>query len=218
MVSGIRRRVAASVLSAGIIVATIFAPAAAAVDGTFGCTAPRVVSYFSPSYGQVLTFTITTPSAPAAVDGCRQMFIYNEDRFTYTATKDGNPITLQYGIPISLDQGSTYEVSVTVPTSGTGDLLSLSLNNATGPLQGDVIRILLPGTVLAGSGPPDVLQQTGVPTSGQCADVDDSDSRFLGYTGGWSMTWARWPNDDTGGWVCTRTLSYDQSTRTWNVA
>jgi len=176
-----------------------------------------VFSYFSPSYGQVLTFTITTAIDGSAVDGCRQMFVYNEDRLTYTATKDGNPIVLQYRTPITLTEGSTYEVTVTVPTSGTGNLLSLSLNNDTGPLQGDVIYIQLPGTGLAGSGPPDVLQQTGVPNSGQCADVDDSDARFLGYTGGWSKSWAEWINQSAGSEVCTRTLTYQAGTRQWRI-
>jgi len=217
MASGIRRLAAASGLAAGLISAVVFAPVASAVDGTFGCTAPRVVSNFSPSYGQVLTFTITTAVDGAAVDGCRQMFVYNEDRLTYTATKDGNPIVLQYGTPITLDEGSTYVVTVTVPTSGTGDLLSLSLNNATGPLQGDVIYMRLPGTGLAGSGPPDVLQQVGVPSSGQCVDVDDSDASFLGYGGGWSKTWAEWINQGTGGEVCTRTLSYHAGTGQWRI-
>jgi len=165
----------------------------------------------------VLTFTITTAADGAAVDGCRQMFVYNENRFTYTATKDGNPFILQYGTPITLDEGSSYEVTVTVPTSGTGDLLSLSLNNAIGPLQGDVIYMQLPGTGLAGSGPPDVLQQVGVPPSGQCLDVDDSDASFLGFVGGWSKSWAEWINEGAGGGVCTRTLSYHAGTGQWRI-
>ena len=218
MQTGNRWLVSVAAFAAALVPVVALAPSASAVDATFGCrTAGSNTTYLSATNGQTYTFTIETNRPGGTDEGCRQMFLYNEDRLTYTATKDGNPFVLQYGIRILLDEGSTYEVSVTVPSSGTGELLSLSLNNGLGSLYGDVIRILLPGTVLGGSGPPNVLQQTGVPSSGQCADVDDSDARFLGYAGGWSKSWAAWINQDTGGEVCTRTLTYQAGPGVWRI-
>lgn len=34
---------------------------------------------------------------------------------------------------------------------------------------------------------------------------------------GWNPSWAQWPNDGTGGFVCQRTLVYNQSTGQWDV-
>ena len=218
MQTGNRWLVSVAAFAAALVPVVALAPSASAVDATFGCrTAGTNTTFFSATYGQTYTFTIETDRPAGTSEGCRQKFLYNEDQLTYTATEDGQPFSLQYGVPVALNPGSTYEVSVTVPSSGTGNLLSLSLNNDTGPLHGDVIRILLPGTDLGGSGPPNVLQQTGVPSSGQCADVDDSDARFLGYAGGWSKTWAAWINQDTGGEVCTRTLTYQAGPGVWRI-
>lgn len=218
MQTGNRWLVSVAAFAAALVPVVALAPSASAVDATFGCRiAELTTTNLSPNYGQTYTFTIETDRPAGTEQGCRQMFLYNEDRLTYTATEDGQPFSLQYGALITLDQGSTYEVSVTVPSSGTGNLLSLTLNNGLGSLYGDVIRILLPGTDLGGPGPPNVLQQTGVPGSGQCADIDDSDARFLGYAGGWSKSWAAWINQDTGGEVCTRTLTYQAGPGVWRI-
>ena len=34
---------------------------------------------------------------------------------------------------------------------------------------------------------------------------------------GWSPSYAMWPNDGKGGWVCNRTLLYNNSTKMWDV-
>lgn len=59
--------------------------------------------------------------------------------------------------------------------------------------------------------PGPIVQQVGA-IGGSCADVNDAE---LGYgsdvRGGWSMSWAQWPNEGRGGAVCTRTLRYAHS-------
>jgi hypothetical protein len=35
---------------------------------------------------------------------------------------------------------------------------------------------------------------------------------------GWHPSYAMWPHDDTGGWVCDRTLSYNNATRLWGAS
>lgn len=56
----------------------------------------------------------------------------------------------------------------------------------------------------SGESPPDVLQQ-------YARDIDDV------CASSWGPSWAQWPNDHTGGWVCTRSLYYNTSTRSWQV-
>ena len=51
----------------------------------------------------------------------------------------------------------------------------------------------------------DYIQQVGVPLSGDCSDVPNYVGHLPGFPiGGWSKSWALWPNDGLGGPVCTR--------------
>jgi subtilase family serine protease len=67
-------------------------------------------------------------------------------------------------------------------------------------------------------GPDPVLQQVPIPTSGSCADVDDSKYNWGGAgSGGWGQSWAQWADAGQGGPVCTRTLIYNSSFGIWVV-
>ena len=67
--------------------------------------------------------------------------------------------------------------------------------------------------------PADIIQQTGVPASGSCADVVDTAYRYgTSVSGGWGRSWANWINPGIGAAVCTRTLTYSNSLGTWVVA
>lgn len=68
----------------------------------------------------------------------------------------------------------------------------------------------------AGSLPAPVLQQFGARDDGTCDALAPS---WLGPpAGGWSRSWARWPNGGRGGPVCTRTVVVDRATGAWVVA
>lgn len=56
----------------------------------------------------------------------------------------------------------------------------------------------------SGQTPPDILEQYGRAIDESCRD-------------GWGPSWAQWPNAQTGGWVCTRTLFYSNASRSWQV-
>lgn len=47
------------------------------------------------------------------------------------------------------------------------------------------------------------------------AHVVDSRARAEQRTDGWFVSYAAWPNDGAGGWVCSRTLTYQAATDTW---
>lgn len=66
-------------------------------------------------------------------------------------------------------------------------------------------------------GPPEWLQQVGMPASGECTGIDDAAlNRGGASAGGWGRSWAQWMNDGAGGAVCTRTLAYVGNGR-WTV-
>ena len=70
----------------------------------------------------------------------------------------------------------------------------------------------------AGSAPASVIQQFGLPASGNC---EDGATEAMNWSGigmdGWGISWAQWANDGAGGAVCTRTVMYDTSTAKWVV-
>ncbi len=69
-----------------------------------------------------------------------------------------------------------------------------------------------------GSAPASVIQQFGLPASGNCEDGATEDMNWSGIgTDGWGISWAQWANDGAGGAVCTRTVMYDTSTAKWVV-
>jgi hypothetical protein len=53
--------------------------------------------------------------------------------------------------------------------------------------------------------PHDYLQQVVLPESGSCDDIPPESGHWHGTPfGGWSQSWAQWPNGGVGGFVCTR--------------
>jgi hypothetical protein len=74
------------------------------------------------------------------------------------------------------------------------------------------------GTDNIATGPIPVMQQVGAHGTSTCSAVDDSALAFgSGVHGGWTMSWAQWANDGSGGSVCTRTLIYEGNTSHWSV-
>lgn len=67
--------------------------------------------------------------------------------------------------------------------------------------------------------PADILQQIPMPDAGDCsAVVDDHVGYETGLSGGWQTAWGEWMNDGSGGWVCSRTLTYSDRFGRWVVA
>ena len=66
------------------------------------------------------------------------------------------------------------------------------------------------------SGPPDLLQQFAVDPDNDCNSAPAPIDLFnVPRDGGWSKSWAQWPNEGTGGFICTRQVMYQSSTSTW---
>jgi len=91
-----------------------------------------------------------------------------------------------------------------IPTSPPIFLTSITPSLFPQPAGGQCPGEPSPSTSTDSGGPPNVLEQYGRTIDQSCRD-------------GWRPSWAQWPNDYSGGWVCTRTLYYDNSTATWLV-
>ena len=70
--------------------------------------------------------------------------------------------------------------------------------------------------VSAGDIPADLIQQFAIDPGGDCTSVPAPIELFdVPRAGGWSKSWAQWPNEGAGGFVCTRQVMYQPSTGTW---
>ena len=64
----------------------------------------------------------------------------------------------------------------------------------------------------------DVVQAVGMPASGVCTAITQTDLNWAGVqSGGWTAGWGDWLNGGKGGKACVRTLTYSNSTGTWSV-
>jgi hypothetical protein len=64
--------------------------------------------------------------------------------------------------------------------------------------------------------PPDFVQQFAISSGGTCESIPDGIPLFnVSRSGGWGKSWAQWPNDGQGGFVCTRTVRYEPSIQGW---
>lgn len=63
------------------------------------------------------------------------------------------------------------------------------------------------------------LQQMGLPESGSCDVINDSDLGWgTSLSGGWAKAWGEWMNDGMGGWACSRTIAWSRSAGAWVIA
>jgi hypothetical protein len=119
--------------------------------------------------------------------------------------------------PVVLASGNTYTVNP----------LGLSL---TAIRFDAILSTLLPATAPTGggsetsttdsplSGPPPILQQFGMPASGDCHGGEPTGLNWSGVSsGGWGVSWAQWANDSEGGAVCTRMLVYSTEQSKWII-
>jgi Listeria-Bacteroides repeat domain (List_Bact_rpt) len=64
--------------------------------------------------------------------------------------------------------------------------------------------------------PPDVFQSVPFGSADDCSDIIAPELNWAGtVSGGWTKSWAYWPNQGSGGLVCNRTLRYSTVTERW---
>jgi hypothetical protein len=122
----------------------------------------------------------------------------------------------------ALTSGSTK--TFTVAGEGSGRIYAWT-GTAAGALLA-TIYINASGTDTGGdttesassSAPGPVMQEFGVPASGNCDAAAPITLNWAGVDGGgWSKSWAQWMNGGSGGAVCTRTLVYSTAQSKWIV-
>jgi hypothetical protein len=91
--------------------------------------------------------------------------------------------------------------------SGPGGVGSITLRFSATPL-----------VQVAQEVPRPLIQQFGLPLSGDCVDGYSTDMNWSNVgIAGWTTSWAHWVNSGQGGAVCTRTLTYSLENNRWIV-
>lgn len=113
---------------------------------------------------------------------------------------------VSYNFPSPADQTTTV---------GTVDA-AFSVFNGVGGFFGEIFNVTI-GSPLSGSMQPrDLIQQFGIAPDQNCTSIPLSIAVFnVSRSGGWSKSWAQWPNEGQGGFVCTRTVRYEPSIQGW---
>jgi len=111
-------------------------------------------------------------------------------------------------------------------TAGAGDAnlsqtLYLNYNNGAS-VVGYTVNIVsvpvpaVPASTVAPVAPAPVLQQFGLMSEVSCEESAPAELDLSGVSsGGWPSSWAQWVGGGAGGFVCTRTLSYQSGTDMW---
>ena len=126
----------------------------------------------------------------------------------------GDSLTLTWSNPAQASRGTfvldgpTGPLSIAMSTSSSGRVTLSTLGNYQLDPSLSFGCSLSISVVSEPVEPPeahDYLQQVGTPLSGDCSDVPTYVGHLPGFPiGGWSKSWAWWPNDGLGGPVCTR--------------
>ena len=101
--------------------------------------------------------------------------------------------------------------------AGVGSVNALGYVNQLGQDNFDASAGSLAINVLSGEGSaPDFTQQFGVAEDEDCTEIPDSIEVFnVSRSGGWTKSWAQWPHEGQGGFVCTRLVRYEPSIQGW---
>ena len=192
------------VLSAATLmgVGLLLAPPAAAAPLEVNC-ASGLVERFTVSSGQVIEFDMDTPSCDALL---AYLNVDSEAEFDQLIEQIAD--TRGTGGIAVPDYDALLVTYTAGPRSGTDSLVlpSALLGMGARLFRGnlDLIGAWYYMTVPAGpSGPPTWLQAIGRPDH-------TADCPF-----GYGPSWAEWPNDRTGGWVCVREYYYSPSLADW---
>ena len=151
------------------------------------------------------------------------------DTFTVSVSAGGNSIYLVdgtgsvggvLGLPCSSATNPNIKTYCRV-TAGTSESFTILGSGTVGVFKiSDDTRIgTLSITVLPGASAPapaPILQQFGRDQLDDCRSVDKPELDIGGADpGGWGPSWAQWPFEHSGGWVCTRTLTYNTGSNSW---
>jgi len=139
---------------------------------------------------------------------------------------DGITWTLQAGPSASTWQSITYGNGIFVAVGGSGAIMTSGASGGGGGGDSDTGG---GGSAGTDSAPriPDVIQQYAISTEWVLASPETAcaanapvhvvDGRVNAQRqfDAWELSYAAWPNSGSGGFVCTRTLSYQEDTQIW---
>jgi len=164
--------------------------------------------------GDTITFTYD----PTAAAPCQTLIQWDLTLNIVSGTT-GAPTPGDFGrLDHTLDGSGILVVSVQ-QTPSTGSTLLNFTNTKGGDFSFIYQALFTTVNTDSGSNPPDVIQQFGKHSTMSCDDIQPIGLDWGGAaSGGWSESWAQWVNEGDGGVVCTRTLTYSNSTGKWTVS
>ena len=167
----------------------------------------------------------------ATVDNAWEAIVYAEGMFVAVAdngvfdrimtSPDGITWTLEAAPAVSLWQSITYGNGVFVAVGRSGAIMTAGATGGSGGGSGGGVS---GGSVLR---VPEVIQQYPIATGlavGSPAVACEANAPDYVVDGrvnaerqfdAWQLSYAAWPNGGAGGYVCTRTLSYQSGTDIW---
>lgn len=122
-----------------------------------------------------------------------------------------------YGLDLGTSPSSGFDTSFSTYefTVGTVNIDVKSYLSGLGLEYGLIFRVILAGSSVDET-PRDFIQQFAISSAGTCESVPNDIPVFnVSRSGGWGKSWAQWPNEGQGGFVCTRTVRYEPSIQGW---
>lgn len=139
--------------------------------------------------------------------------------FGIASTAGGNMTGWSYFAGSTVELGGTSVIGFNILTGsrlftvGTVETQFDVNDGGLGIRYGIIFRVLLSNP---GDTPPDFLQQFAIAADDSCDSVPEAIDVFaVPRAGGWSKSWAQWPNGGSGGFICTRTVGYQPSIQGW---
>lgn len=173
--------------------------------------------------GNVLTCATTGVTYTSTLfsgwgDGVKTRVCYNEQDSSYFEIGFNGrgagivgPGTIQIGLPAGFLTAPSVIGSTTFQAYATES--SVAQTNFTVTVANPAPQ---PTEEISGMQP--LLQQVGMPVTGDCTNVEDSHLAWgTGLSGGWTRSWAGWVNADAGGPVCSRSFVFDVNLQRWSI-
>ena len=219
------RRSGAGIMSAvGVIAVGVIGGAAPSYAATYStsltCSGGTATTPISLAPGD--TYTIDTTNCTEFVvaygaggpTGTAGTVTYGSPTGLENSTSSGSPWATPPGTKIVYTATGVGTKTVNVRTSNLNpaDVYSYQFTVTTGGGSSNS------SDATGSPGPADIVQQFALPSSGRCDDGATAALNWSGVSfGGWGISWAQWPNNGSGGAVCSRELTFQQSSGVWAV-
>ena len=215
------RRLAACAFSALLAIVGLGATAAPASAQTISVTATDCSQDTDATISAAPGDTV---SITGSLDNCRALYVARSivaGSSSITAEDANGPLSANTDVPqywYFTSQSGITEATIALAPTASG-VVSGAITLTNGLLGGYIWAVALgdgSGGSSSGSIPAPVIQQFERDSSETCEAGQPDGLNWGGSSsGGWSQSWAQWPGNGAGGFVCSRTLTYNPALGHW---